>query len=129
MAQATVAGDAKTVECIIPILNVAELSGSIRFYEDVLGFKLDWKADTNASVSRDGRAIMLCQQAQGHAGTWVWIGWEGIDSLFDRCVATGVKVRSKPTNFRWAYELQIEDPDGHVLRLGEDAKADKPFAS
>ena len=128
MPQATVAGEAKTVECIIPILSVTNLAASMKFYGDVLGFKTDWKADSMASVSRDGRAIMLCQQGQGHAGTWVWIGWDGIDALYESCVAKGVNVRRKPTNFSWAYELQIEDPDGHVLRLGEDPRSDQPSA-
>ena len=68
MPQGTLKEEAKTVECIIPILNVANLQASIDFYDDVPGFKTDWKAGSTASVSRDGRAIMLCQQDQGHAG-------------------------------------------------------------
>src|SRR5580700_332278 len=56
------------VECIIPILRVNSVAASIRFYVDVLGFKVDWGGEDEssfASVSRDGRAIMLCQGDQG----------------------------------------------------------------
>jgi predicted enzyme related to lactoylglutathione lyase len=117
------------VECIIPILCVKNLKVSIRFYVDLLGFKVDWEAgDAMASVSRDGRAIMLCQGAQGQPGTWIWIGVEDIEPLFDDYVAKGVTIRQKPTNFKWAYEMCIEDPDGHRLRIGSDPKADRPFA-
>ena len=52
------------VECIIPILRVNSVTASIRFYVDVLGFKVDWGGDDStamASVSRGGKAIMLCQ--------------------------------------------------------------------
>jgi len=128
MSQVTVADAEKTVECIIPILNVADLAASVAFYARVLGFKTDWNAGTTASVSRDGRAIMLCQQDQGPRGTWVWIGVDDIEPLYADFVAKSASIRLKPTNFTWAYEMQVEDPDGHVLRFGSDTKADQPTA-
>lgn len=114
------------VECIIPILNVASLPASLGFYTGVLGFRLDWQPGPMASVSRDGRDIMLCQQDQGHPGTSVWIGVEDIEPLFAAWAHQGVKVRQPPTNHPWAYEMQIEDPDGHVLRFGSEPKRDEP---
>jgi catechol 2,3-dioxygenase-like lactoylglutathione lyase family enzyme len=114
-------------ECVIPILRVNSLAASIRFYVDVLGFKVDWGGEdesTFASVSRDRRAIMLCQGEQGQPGTWLWIGVEDIEPLFAKYRAEGVKFREGPTNYPWAYEMKIEDPDGHVLRFGSDTKAD-----
>jgi predicted lactoylglutathione lyase len=115
------------VECIIPILRVNNLATSIRFYVDVLGFKVNWGGEdgsTFASVSHDGRAIMLCQGEQGHPGTWLWIGVEDIQPLFAEYSAKGTKVLEKPTNYPWAYEMKIEDPDGHVLRFGSDRNHD-----
>lgn len=113
------------VECIIPILNVNSLKASIRYYVDVLGFKVDWGGDDStdmASVSHDGKAIMLCQGDQGQAGTWIWIGVNDIQPLFEQYRSNGVKFREEPTNYPWAYEMKIEDPDGHVLRFGSDPK-------
>ena len=115
------------VECIIPILRVNSLAASLRYYVDVLGFQADWgdgDQSTFASVSRDGRAIMLCQGEQGQPGMWIWIGVEDIESLFSEYSAKGVKFREQPTNYPWAYEMRIEDPDGHVLRFGAEPKAD-----
>ena len=77
-----------------------------------------------ASVSRNGHAIMLCQQGQGQPGTWIWIGVDDIAPLFKACVVKGVKIRQKPTNHPWACEMQIEDLDGHVLRIGSDRPTD-----
>jgi catechol 2,3-dioxygenase-like lactoylglutathione lyase family enzyme len=113
------------VECIIPILRVSSVAASIQFYVDVLGFRVNWggEADsTFASVSCDGRAIMLAQGEQGHPGTWIWIGVEDIEPLFAEYKAKGVKFREPPTNHPWAYEMKIEDPDGHVLRFGSEPK-------
>jgi catechol 2,3-dioxygenase-like lactoylglutathione lyase family enzyme len=114
------------VECIIPILRVESVAASIRFYVDVLGFKVDWGGEhesTFASVSRDHRAIMLCEGDQGQPGTWIWIGVEDIEPLFAEYKTKGAKFREQPTNYPWAYEMKIEDPDGHVLRFGSDSRA------
>jgi catechol 2,3-dioxygenase-like lactoylglutathione lyase family enzyme len=113
------------VECIIPILRVDSVAASIRYYVDVLGFKVDWGGEdesTFASVSRGGRAIMLCEGEQGQPGTWIWVGVEDIEPLFAEYSAKGVKFREQPTKYLWAYEMRVEDPDGHVLRFGSDPK-------
>ena len=115
------------VECIIPILRVKSLQASISFYVDVLRFKVDWSTATMASVSRDGRAIMLCEGDQGQPGTWIWIGVEDIEPLFHELATKGMTIRQGPTNYRFAYEMRIEDPDGHVLRFGSEPKRDRPF--
>ena len=53
-------------ECIDPILRVQDLSVSLRYYVDVLGFEqADWETDSFTSVSRDGCGIYLCEGAQG----------------------------------------------------------------
>jgi len=69
---------------------------------------------------------MLCEGEQGHPGTWVWIGVGDADLLYQEYCAKGAKVRHPPTNYPWAYEMQILDPDGNVLRLGSEQKADQP---
>ena len=110
------------IENVIPILCVESLAASRPFYIDTLGFTLDWDADGMISVSRDGQAIMLCEGAQGQPGTWLWIGVEDADALFAEFSAKGARMRSAPQNFSWAYEFQVEDPDGHVLRFGAEPK-------
>ncbi len=64
---------------------------------------------------------------QGQAGTWLWVGVEDIEPLVEDYRARGATVRHPPTNYPWAYEMQIEDPDGQVLRFGCEPKADQPF--
>ena len=114
------------VECVIPILNVASVPASVRYYVDVLGFDLDWdegEPPTMASVSRDGHAIMLCEGDQGQAGTWVWIGVHDIEPVWEQYRTRGARVRQGPTHYRWAYEMRVEDLDGHVLRFGSEPQA------
>jgi uncharacterized glyoxalase superfamily protein PhnB len=117
------------VECITPILSVASLWASIRYYVQVLGFRVDWgdeEGSEMASVSRDGHSIMVCQGGQGQSGTWLWIGVEDIEPFFEQFRSGGATVRQTPVNRPWAYEMQIEDPDGHVLRFGSEPKPQPP---
>jgi len=116
------------LECVVPIFRVRNLPASIDYYVKILGFKLDWhEPGIMASVSRNRCSLMLCEGDQGNPGTWVWIGAEDVESLFAEYKLTGAKVRHPPTNYAWAYEMQIEDPNGHVLRFGSEPKTDQPF--
>jgi predicted lactoylglutathione lyase len=117
----------RQVECTNPVLPVRDLSRSIAFYTDKLGFTVDWIGEQNlaGSVSRDRCSIMLLQMHERDAPAWVWIGLED-DSLFESFRAKGVKVHQEPRNEAWAYEMKFEDLDGNVLWLGTSPKKDIP---
>ncbi len=108
-------------ECIDPILRTENMQASLHFYVDVLGFKnAPWGTDDFTHIGRDGRGIYLCRGGQGRGGAWVWIGVEDVRKLHEEYKAQGVTIRMPPTNYPWALEMQIEDPDGNVLRFGSD---------
>jgi catechol 2,3-dioxygenase-like lactoylglutathione lyase family enzyme len=114
-------------EGVTPILRVRELVASVRYYVDVLGFSVDWQEPgVIASVSRGRCGIFLCEGDQGHAGGWIWAGVEDAGRLFEEYQKSGARIRHPPTNYAWAYEMQVEDPDGNVLRLGSEPREDEP---
>jgi predicted enzyme related to lactoylglutathione lyase len=115
------------IEGITPILRADDLEATKRYYLDVLGFKLDWDVPYMCSVSRDAQSIMICDGYQGQAGTWLWIGVEDADALYAELVGKGALIRDPPQNFEWAYEFQVEDPNGHVLRFGAESRAGQSF--
>jgi len=117
-------------EGAIPILRVRSLQVSIDYYVQMLGFEIDWHAPgVIASVSRDNAAIMLCEGDQGNPGTWLWIGVDDSAALFEEYTAKGATIRLPPTNYPWACEIHVEDPDHHVLRFGSEPKQDRPYAA
>ncbi len=119
----------KKVECAIPVLPVRNLKESISFYTNTLGFKLDWgdaEGSAIGSVSKDGCSIMLSEMHGDVKPTWVWIGLAD-DTLFEQYRANGVKVIQEPSNQAWAYEMKLEDIDGHILWLGTGPKTDLPI--
>ena len=108
-------------ECINPILRVENIAASLRFYVDLLGFEnAPWGDDEFTNITKDATGIYLCQGAQGNPGTWIWVGVDDVNLLYEQYQKLGVKIRMAPTNFPWALEMHVEDPDGHILRLGSD---------
>lgn len=127
-AQATPVVPPARLDTAVPILRIRSLDESIAHYIGVLGFKLDWKDEACiACVSRDQCRLMLCEGDQGHAGGWVWIGTGDVRRLHAELVARGARIRQQPTNHPWACELQVEDPDGNVIRFGSPSIAGEAF--
>jgi len=118
------------MEHINPVLYVKDMARSLDFYCGILGFtRADWGDENFTGIAKDNRGLYLCKGGQGTPGTWVWMGFDGnIFELHAFLLSKDVPIRLAPTNFPWACEMQVEDPDGHVLRFGTDPDPGKPNA-
>ncbi len=111
-----------------PILRVINMKASIQYYVDVLGFRnADWGDGGFTSVNRDGAGLYLCQGGQGCLNTWVWVGVEDVQALYEEYKARGAKINHAPRNYPWALEMHVQDTDGHVLRFGSEPVTERPF--
>ena len=112
-------------ECVVPILNVKNFAASMDYYVGKLGFtrKWDWGAPpTFGCVTRGSVDIFLCEGGQGQAGMWMSIFMNDVDALHGEYMKSGAIIRLPPTNMPWGTrEMNVEDPDGHRLRMGSDA--------
>ena len=113
----------------LPILRVADTRASLAYYTEKLGFKVDWDTGGLVSVTREQCTVFLCEWDQGQRGTWAWVGVSDAGALHDELVGRGARIRFPPTNYQWAYEMQVEDLDGNVLRLGSSPRRGEPFGS
>lgn len=104
-----------------PILRVNDMATALQFYVNLLGFEnAGWGDEEFTSVNRDQAGIYLCRQDQGEGRAWIWIGVEDVRALHEEYTALGVPIRMPPTNFPWALEMHVEDPDGNVIRFGSE---------
>lgn len=112
-------------EGVTPILNVKNVPASIDYYVNKLGFTKRWDwgdPPTFGCVGRDKVSIFFCEGAQGQPGTWMMIFLDNVDELYRELTERGAKVLKPPTNMPWGTrEMNVEDPDGHRLRLGSDS--------
>ncbi len=117
---------ANEFEGVTPILRVKKLADSIAYYTQKLGFTSKWRSDIFANVCRGKCQLFLSQGDQGAGRAWVWISVEDVDTLFAEYQAAGARLRHPPTNYGWACEMQVEDLDGNILRMGSEPK-DEPL--
>lgn len=109
-----------------PILRVANLRESLDYFSHVLGFAVDWDEGGIASLSRDRCTIFICEWEQGQPGSWLWVGVRSVEDLYLELRGRGARIRQPPTNFPWALEMQVEDLDGNVLRIGSESLQGEP---
>ena len=109
----------------VPIFNVKDVPTSIAYYVDKLGFQKEWDwgaPATFACVRRDDVSVFLCQDGQGGPGMWISVFVDNVDVLYEAYRKSGAIIRQAPTNFPWGVrEMNVEDLDGHRLRMGSDA--------
>jgi catechol 2,3-dioxygenase-like lactoylglutathione lyase family enzyme len=123
-------GAGATFGSVTPILPVRNLEAACDFYVRVLGFKVNFVGPGRfASVSRGECGLFLSEGDQGNPGVWVWVGVDNVESVLAELKAKECDARHPPTNYSWAYEMQIEDLDGNVLRIGSEPRSDLPPAA
>jgi len=111
---------------VTPVLRVKDVKASEEYYVHKLGFKRDFGAAGFVAVTRGKTQLFLCEGDQGNPGSWVWIDGVDVEKVYEELLASGAKIRHKPTNYPWALEMQVEDLDGNVLRIGSDPNKDEP---
>jgi catechol 2,3-dioxygenase-like lactoylglutathione lyase family enzyme len=113
--------EARFFENADPILRVEDMAAALRFYVDILGFNnAPWGDEIFTNVARDQASVYLCCGAQGRGGAWVWMGVEDVRVVRAHLAAHNWPVVMEPTNFPWALEIHVEDPDGNMIRFGSE---------
>jgi catechol 2,3-dioxygenase-like lactoylglutathione lyase family enzyme len=109
-----------------PVFRVKNVDASVAYYKNALGFELRWRANPGfACVARDNCSIFLTDDNQSQPRMWIWIGVQNVRALHKQYVASGARIPNPPNNFEWALEMQVEDLDGNVLRIGSDPEEEK----
>ena len=112
-----------------PVLHVADVEASLRFYIHQLGFTSPWRYDDNgrarvAQVDRQGCALILSDQWREKVGKGLMFislnvdppsceaATAALDALRAELEAKGVPVKDGS----WGYRLLVvDDPDGNQL--------------
>jgi hypothetical protein len=109
---------------LTPVLYASDFGRLMDHFVDKLGFRKLWdwgSPPTFGAVARDHAEIFLCQGGQGQPGTWLSVFVDDVDELHEELLKRGATIRSGPTNEPWGMrEMQVECPDGHILRLGHE---------
>ena len=116
---------------VCPEIPVLDLPVSLAYYQDKLGFTIDWADEALglAGLSRDETRMFMAdarhRAALGNRGPVVlWLNLDGraaVDALHAEWSAAGATIAAPPTAqpFR-LYEFYANDPDGNCFRVFYD---------
>lgn len=108
--------------CVAPIFYVSDIQRSLHFYTEVLGFEKQWDWGDPvdfACVAFGEVELFLCQEGQGHPGTWLYLFIDEVETYASWIRDRGVEILAGPQDEPWGMrEMVVKDPDGHVLRIG-----------
>jgi catechol 2,3-dioxygenase-like lactoylglutathione lyase family enzyme len=119
-----------SIKTAAPQFLVGDLGDALAFYEERLGFAIDFVyGDFYASMSRDGARIHLkcapkleVERAHRKSGEHLdaYLDVSGVRDLHAELTGRGVRI-SKPLEKRpWgALDFYVEDPDGYILCFSE----------
>jgi len=123
------------VQSVAPLVQVFDMSSSIHFYRDLLGFKVTGKSKEKSSDPDDvdwamlqlsNATIMLNtaydpedvpaqpDQARwsGHQDTCLYFGCPDVESAYQQLVAQGLQLEPPKTAWYGMKQLYLKDPDG-----------------
>jgi len=94
---------------------------------DVLGFAVFVETPTLGILEADGYQIHLRKGGPDSSRARVWIGVGDIVALHELHRARKVEIVQEPTNYTWAYQTMVEDPDRNLLVFGSGPLEGEPF--
>ena len=115
------------IERINPYLVVSDLSTSLKYYLEILGFNLYVETPNLGIVEHDGHQIHLFQIDRDISPHRVWIGIDDVGEYYQTLMVNEAHISQEPQNFSWAYQMIVEDPDGNKLIYGSAPREDLPF--
>lgn len=115
----------------VPELPVSDLTEAAAYYQNNLGFTLDWRDDELglAGISKDHCRIFLANSRfrthYGNAGpalTWLNLdSKDDVDELYRVWSASNAKLLSAPQSKPWGlHEFTATDLDGNLFRVFYD---------
>ena len=109
---------------LAPQLPVRDVAESQRYFRDVLGFEIAWiRGDRFGAVQGGKTEIFLCKSDTPPAAATICVLVDDADSLFAIYQERGAKIVERPETKPWGvHEFTIEEPNGHLFRIGSSVR-------
>lgn len=120
----------------VPEIPVSDLKKAIDYYENNLGFTIDWGREGSGNIGGiskgDCRMFLTDEAFRTHyrnmAPVMVWLNLdsrEAVDELYQLWSATQARIVSPPESKPWKlHEFTAADPDGNLFRVFYDFSSD-----
>ena len=109
------------VEQFLPHFPVDDLSKAVRYYCDVLGFKINYADDNIAVMYRDKGTLLLFPRPETHKGIGSCTAYiENADNLHAELLASGASVLGPPVSRPWGLrDFTVADENGNRITFAQ----------
>lgn len=115
---------------VTPTIYVHDISRSLEFYRDILGFSVVFTNGSPVSfavLEQDAACIHLCVRPQGAGSCHAHIMLSDLDLLYGKLMGAGVNVRQPPKVQSWGLrDIVVADQDGNTFEFAEPANEPAP---
>jgi uncharacterized glyoxalase superfamily protein PhnB len=114
----------KFIESTIPVLASLNISETIDFYTQKLGFTEKLKMDGYAILSRDGSELhfWLCTERHIAENTSCYVRVANIQALYEEFKAKGISIEPPLVKLWGMEETYLIDPHGNLIKFGRDVQ-------
>ena len=115
---------------ITPQLPVADVRATQEYYRDVLGFQIAWLwEDSYGAVYNDDVRIYFTRTDEPRPSMCCCVDVDDADAVHEKFKSQGATIVSEIETKPWGMrEFTIQDPDGHLLRVGQGVKPVREIA-
>jgi predicted enzyme related to lactoylglutathione lyase len=104
-----------------PVLHVPDVSATVAFYRNLLGFTCDCGNDTYAVVWRDNSAIHFVRDEGSPRGVHLFQWVKDVDAYYREVVDRGAQGAAEPTDQTYGIrEFGLCDINGVEIVFGQD---------
>jgi catechol 2,3-dioxygenase-like lactoylglutathione lyase family enzyme len=109
---------------ITPQLPVGDVEETQAWYRDVLGFQVGFTRGRDFGAVHCGTSEIFLARAEAPWATCVCcVRVDDVDGLFALYRERGAKIVAEPETRPWRMrEFTIEDPNGHLFRIGQSTR-------
>lgn len=102
-----------------PVLPVTNVTGTQKYYRDVLGFTIDWRdGESFGQVSNGDIAIFFQKVDTPTPGYVIVLNTENADAVYEAFQQAKANIVDPIQTRTWGLrEFRVQDINGHVLRI------------
>lgn len=106
---------------IMPELPLDDVAAGIDYYEEVLGFTINYQQEDLGVMDRDAVRVLLIARTKRHTGigsAYVYVS--DADALHAELRSKGAQLLGEPVSHPWGLrDFQVLDPEGNRITFGQ----------
>ncbi len=105
----------------LPELPFDDVPAAVRYYRDVLGFRINYEQHDLGVMDRDAITILLIARTAQHKGIGSFeVYVSNADLLYEELLAKGVKLSGPPVSHPWGLrDFRVTDPEGNLITFAQ----------